>query len=61
MNLQSALDTARVVDEAQLPEAIHEKANSGPGGSDHLSQGFLTDLGQHRFWHSLLAEMCEQK
>jgi len=55
------LQSAVVMDETQLPEAVHEKAHSRAGSADHLGQGFLTDLRNHGFWHALLAEMSEQQ
>src|ERR1035438_443027 len=51
---------AVVFDEAELAEAIHEKAHPGAGGADHLSQQFLADLGDHGFGFALLAELGEQ-
>ena len=37
------LDAAVVFDEAELAKAIHEEADAGPGGADHLCQSFLCD------------------
>ena len=59
MDLQSALCTAGVVNEAQLPEPVHEEADSRTSGYDHLRQGFLTDLGDNGFRNALFAEMSE--
>ena len=40
-----------VVDEAKLTEFVHEVADPGSGGADHLRQCFLTDIGidRHRY------------
>ena len=34
-----------VVDEAELPELVHEPTDPRAGGADHLRQDFLADLG----------------
>jgi len=34
------LDAAVVFDEAELAKAVHKEADAGPGGADHLRQGF---------------------
>src|ERR1700722_20236119 len=31
-----------IVDKSQLPESVHEKADTGTCGADHLCQGLLT-------------------
>ena len=36
-------DAAVVFDKAELAKAIHEEADAGPGGADHLCQSFLRD------------------
>jgi hypothetical protein len=36
-------DAAVVFDKAELAEAIHEEADAGAGGADHLCQSFLRD------------------
>ena len=33
-----------VGDEPQLAKLVHEMADSGSGGADHLRQRFLTDV-----------------
>jgi hypothetical protein len=59
MNLQRA---ARViVDEAQFPESVHEKADPRPGCTDHIRQGFLAHLGDYSLGHAFLAEMSKQE
>jgi hypothetical protein len=50
-------DLAAVRDEAELAEFVHEKTDPRPGGADHLGQGFLADLGDHRLRLSLFAEI----
>jgi hypothetical protein len=37
-------DPLVVLDKAQLAEAIHEEADTRPGGADHVCQRFLGDL-----------------
>jgi hypothetical protein len=37
-------NAAVVFNKAELAKAIHEEANAGPGGADHLGQSFLRDL-----------------
>jgi hypothetical protein len=55
--------TAGVIDEAELAESVHEKTDPRPGGADHLGQGFLADLGDHRLRRSLFTDIgqSEQK
>jgi len=36
-------DAAVVFDKTELAKAIHEEADSGPGGADHLCESFLRD------------------
>src|SRR5437762_3566494 len=49
VDLQSAFRHTGVVNEAQLPESIHEEADPRTGGPNHLGQRFLADLGNHSF------------
>jgi hypothetical protein len=46
------LDASVVFDETQFTKAVHEEADPGPGGPDHLGQGYLGDLRDRQ----LLAE-----
>ena len=39
---------AVVFDEAQVPEPIHEKADSGAGCADHFGEGFLAHFRDER-------------
>jgi hypothetical protein len=50
-----------VLDESQFAEAIHEEADSGAGGANHLCQGFLADFGNHGLWSPVFAELGEQQ
>ena len=50
-----------VIDEAQLPELIHEMTDTRPGCADHLGQVILTDFRKHEFGSAFLAEMSEQQ
>ena len=61
MDLQGALDTASVVDEAHFPEAVHEEAHPGTRGADHFGQSFLADFGDHGFRNPLFAETSKQE
>ena len=60
---QRAVDaqTAVVFDEAELAEFVHEKAHPRAGSADHLGQGFLADLGNHRLRFPLLPEVGQQQ
>ena len=60
MDLEAALDSAGIVDEAQFPEPVHEEADSRAGGSHHFGQSFLADLWDDRLRNTLLAEMSQQ-
>ena len=42
------LDMPIIVDEAQLAKLVHEIADAGSRGSDHLSQCFLTNVQTDR-------------
>ena len=44
MNLQPA---PAIVNEARLPEPVHEKTDPRPGGADHLGEGLLANRGDH--------------
>src|ERR1700733_600748 len=57
VNFQSAV----VVDETQLPELIHKRADTRAGCSDHLGQRFLADLGNVGFGFALIAVMGNQQ
>jgi hypothetical protein len=61
VNLQSALFAPGVVNEAQFPEPVHEKAHSGTSGADHFRQGLLTDSGNHGLRHAFLTKLCDKK
>jgi hypothetical protein len=50
-----------VIDEAELPELIHEKIDPRPGCANHLRQVFLTDPVNDRFGNALLAKMGQQQ
>src|ERR1035441_6341263 len=53
-------DAAVVIDEAKLAKAIHEEADAGAGGADHLRQRLLRD-GRKRSRFSGLAEFGHQQ
>jgi hypothetical protein len=54
-------DFSVVADEAELAEFVHEEADAGAGGPDHLGQGFLTDVRADRLRGAFLAEIGQQK
>ena len=58
MNLQPA---PAIVNEAQLPEPVHEKTDPRPGCPYHLGEGLLTDLGDYRLGHAFLTEARQQQ
>ena len=51
---------ARVINEAQRPELVHEMADPRPGGAHHLGQVFLIDSGMDSFGSAFLAKMRQQ-
>ena len=53
--------TAVVIDEAQLPEAIHEETNPRSGGANHFGERFLAHFRDQRNWFCFLAEICQQQ
>src|ERR1700730_5037512 len=58
MNLHPAL---AIVNEAQLPEPVHDKVNPRPSCAHHLCQSLLTDFGNCNFGLSILAEVSKQE
>src|ERR1035437_374145 len=50
------LDRAVVVDESLFAETVHEVADAGPGGADHLRQSLLADFNAHGFGVGLAAK-----
>jgi len=52
-------NTVLVVDKAELAKAVHEETDAGPGGSDHLRQRFLRDLGYEPVRIAQLARPAE--
>src|SRR5579862_2787873 len=52
---------ATVFDEAQVPEFVHEKVDSGARCPDHFRQSLLRHSGNHCFGVVLLAIASEQK
>jgi len=55
------LQSAVVVNETQLPELVHERADTRTGCSDHFGQRFLADLGNVGFGFALIAVMGNQQ
>ena len=54
------LDAALVCNKAEFAKAIHEEADAGPSGADHLCQGFLRDLRNECFSFTRLAKLRQQ-
>jgi len=52
---------AGVLDEAEIPELVHEVIDARPGRADHLRQIFLVDSWNHGLGPALLAKMGEQQ
>ena len=59
LNCQSAV--IAVVDKAQLPELVHEMADSRAGGAHHLRQVVLADSGENRFGPAFLPKMSQEQ
>ena len=53
--------TSVVVDEAELAESVHEKADSRASGANDASQGFLADLWNDRLGCAFLPEVRQQQ
>ena len=49
-----------VFDVAQFAEFIHEMADAGSSGPDHLREDFLTELSDNRLRRILLTEICKE-
>jgi hypothetical protein len=54
-------DAAVVFNQAELAKAIHEEADAGPGGADHLRQSFLRDGRKQVFRFTRLPEFGHQQ
>src|SRR6202030_912504 len=54
-------DMAVVADEPELAKLVHEMADPGSGGADHLGQCFLADIRADPLWLAFLAEIREQQ
>ena len=55
------VDATVVLQEAQLPELIHEETYAGPCGANHFGQHFLTDLRNDRLRLAFLPEMGHEQ
>ena len=55
------LEMAVVVNEAQFTKLVHELANTGPRGADHLCERLLTDLRNDRLGSAFLAKISQQE
>ena len=55
------LDLSVVADQSKLAEFVHESADAGSGGADHLRQCFLTEVGTDRLRVAFPAEIREQQ
>jgi hypothetical protein len=54
-------DATVVVDEAELPEAIHEKADARPRSADHGRKRLLRDAGKQHISLTLIAKFRHQQ
>jgi hypothetical protein len=54
-------DATVVLNKTEPAKAIHEEADAGPGGPDHLCQSFLRDLWNQRFRFSRLSKLRQQQ
>src|ERR1700757_2026482 len=61
MDLQRAFRAAGIVNEAQLPESVHEEADTGSSGPNHFGQRLLADLGDNSFGNAILSKVREQQ
>src|SRR5690606_2940236 len=50
-----------VINEAHVPELVHEMADARSRRADHLGKCLLTDLGDDRFRFALFAEIRQQQ
>ena len=50
-----------VIDEPQLAEFVHEKADPRPGSADHLGQAFLADFGNNRLRFPFFTKIGQQQ
>jgi hypothetical protein len=55
------LDATVVFDKAELAKAIHEEADAGPSGADHLCQTLFRDLWNQPFKLGRFARLCHQQ
>src|ERR1700681_3993471 len=55
------LDVSVVIDETKLAKLVHEKADTGSGGADHLRQCFLIDARTDRLRVAFLPEIGQQQ
>jgi len=53
--------TAVVINEAQVPEPIHEKTDSGAGCADHFGEGFLAHFRNERYRLGFLSKVGHQQ
>jgi hypothetical protein len=50
-----------VLNEAEFPEFVHEKVDSGARRANHFRQHLLGNFGKHLFWLGFLAIPGEQQ
>ena len=50
-----------VLDKAELPESVHEKADARTSCSHHFRQSCLTESGNRHFGHTFRSETCHQQ
>jgi hypothetical protein len=54
-------DVAVVINKAQLPKFVHEKAHARSRCTDHFGQRFLTDFRDDWFRPTFLTKICKEK
>ena len=59
MNLQCIASV--IINEAQFPKPVHEKADSRAACAHHLRQSFLTEFGDSNLGLFILAEASQQE
>jgi hypothetical protein len=55
------LDLAVVINQAQSPKLVHEKADARSRRADDIRERLLADFRQNRFWLAFLAKIRKQQ
>src|ERR1700722_8239008 len=54
-------DFSVIADEAEFAELVHEEADAGTGGPDHLRKGCLADIRDDRLRTTFFSEVGQQQ